>query len=294
MENVYDFLSWEHHKPVQPKNITYPDELTPEIVDLRLAITQLNLSKSKQDHLLNEWVELLPTLKKVRQLFFYSAVPQKIFDAVSQMEWLDSLFIKWSGNRIETFEQLCNIKSLRRLYIGNSTKTKDLQFLNGLDNLEWLEINDQPCLKVIDGIEKAHNLKGVILAGGMNRRQKIKDIEPLRHLPKLRYLSLESTFIESENLGPICSIKDLEYLDIPIYYPMKEYAKIAASLPECDHGSNAYRETGFNCSKCRNGIMVKPMKKNSRDICLSCEKDKVEKLILEFDALKNSWLKQSD
>ena len=205
---------------------------------------------------------------------------------------LDSLFIKWSGNRINDFENLKELKALRRLYLGNSTQIYDLNFLKSLSNLEWLEINEQPNMKKIDGIGLVTNLKGLIITGGIKGKQKIENIEQLKSLKKLQYLKLASTYIETEDLSPICDLKFLKYLDLPIYYPMEEYAKIAASLPNCNHGILAYRETGYKCSKCKNGIKVKPMMKNSREICLSCDSEKVDKLINDFDNLKNIWLQQ--
>ncbi|WP_028972514.1 hypothetical protein [Spirochaeta cellobiosiphila] len=286
----FNFLSWEHRKENPPQNISYTKQLTNNEIDLRLVITQLNLSTGKQKKLNDEWAEILPYLNNVKQLFLYSSVPQKIFDAITRMTNLEGLFVKWSGNRIRNFENISKLKSLKRLYLGSSTQTSDLKFIRNLSNLEWLEIHEQKNLHSIEGIESILNLKGFILSGGINGKQKINDIEPIKYLHELEYLGLPSTYIESEKLNPICNLKKLKYLNLPIYYPMKQYARIAAYIPNCDHGINAYRETGYKCTKCKTGVRVKPMRKNSKELCLNCDNIKIGVIIKEFNDLRERYV----
>lgn len=286
VKSPYDFISWEHRNPIQPNTISYPTEIKENQTELRLSITQLNITPIEQKKLTEEWCNLFPKLRSVKQIFFYSKVNQKIFDSVCQMPQLEALFIKWSANSITTFNKIENLNLLRRLYIGSSTKLLDLKFLKNQDKLQWFEVHEQKNMNSLDGFEKLINLKGFIMSGGIHGKQKIDNISPLNNLHKLKYLGLASTYIESEDLSPICKLENLEYLDLPIYYPMKEFAKVSKSLPNCDHGLKAYRKNGNSCTKCNKETMVYPMNKRSRQLCLNCNTKKINELEIEFQRLK--------
>ncbi len=159
-----------------------------------------------------------------------------------------------------------------------------MSVLKTLKGLEWLEIHELKNLTELDGIELAYDLKGLIISGGMFGKQKLKDFIPLTNLKELRYLKLSSTYAISEDLSPLCKLKSLEYLDLPIYYPMTEYVKIYKSLPNCDHGIKAYRETGLQCLKCSSKT-VTPMKKGGKEFCPKCHEEKFIKLNQEFESL---------
>lgn len=285
-KSKYNFMSWEHRNPIQPETISHPNELKEGQLDLRLAITQLNISSSDQKKLIDEWCSILPKLSSVKHIFFYSRINQKILDSVSKMEQLESVFIKWSGNSIKSYQSLEKLKSIKRLYLGNSTTLEELSFLNALDKLAWIEIHEQKNLKSLEGFENLKNLQGFIMSGGIHGKQKIESLEPLKGLIQLKYLGIASTYVESENLNPISGMINLEYLDLPIYYPMEEFAHIANALPNCDHGLKAYRENGFTCSNCNKESMVNPMNKRSRQLCLNCDIDKIKELELKFEKLK--------
>ena len=284
-KSKYDFMSWEHRNPVQPETISYPHELEENQHDLRLAITQNNISASEQRKLIDEWCDLLGSLDSVKQIFFYSRVNQKIFDTVCEMKQLDSLFIKWSGNSISSFQNLNKLRSLRRLYLGSSSTLDNLDFFEGFDNLKWLEIHEQKNLNSLIGMEKLTSLKGFKMSGGIHGKQKINDVKPFHSLAELEYLNLASTYIASEDLSPICHLSKLEYLDLPIYYPMEEFANLFKALPNCDHGIKAFRESDSTCTKCGNESMVYPMNKRSRQICKNCESEKIKKWEMKFESL---------
>jgi hypothetical protein len=52
---------------------------------LSLAITQTTLKPVQQKALVREWCALLPTLDKVRTLWFHTKVTQEMFEAASAM-----------------------------------------------------------------------------------------------------------------------------------------------------------------------------------------------------------------
>ena len=282
----YEFLTWDWRfgGDKSTKTIKYVSEYDGS-EKLNLACTQLDLPAKRKKEVIQEWCEFLPTLKNLKRLCFFSKVNQDIFDAACQIENLDSLFIKWSD--IENFENIERLTKLRRLYISTSTHFENLGFIKSIKSIEWLELHELKNLTELDGIEFAENLKGFIISGGMFGKQKLKNFEPLSNLLDLEYLGLSSTYIQSENLSPLCLLKKLKYLDLPIYYPMLEYAKIFKHLPNCDHGIQAFRETSFDCKNCGSKT-VTPMKKGGREFCPKCNQQKLIDLKQEFDnILKN-------
>ena len=282
----YGFLTWDWRfgGDKSTKTINYVSEYDGS-EKLNLACTQLDLPAKRKKEVIQEWCEFLPTLGNLNRLCFFSKVNQDLFDAACQIENLDSLFIKWSG--IENFENIERLTKLRRLYISTSTHFENLSFIKSIKSIEWLELHELKNLKELDGIEFAENLKGFIISGGMFGKQKLKDFEPLSNLLDLEYLGLSSTYIQSEDLSPLCQLKKLKYLDLPVYYPMLEYAKIFKHLPNCDHGIQAFRETSFDCKNCGSKTVI-PMKKGGREFCPKCNPQKLIDLKQEFDSvLKN-------
>ncbi|WP_133471864.1 leucine-rich repeat domain-containing protein [Paraglaciecola marina] len=284
---IEQFLSWEHRKEC-PKTINFPSEYEGQS-DLRIACTQLNLSASKQKKLVNEWAALIPTLTHVEHIWFYSRVPQRLLDSVSRLPKLRSLFIKWSGNGITDLVKVGDLKSLERLYIGSCTQLETLESLKKLKNLKWLELHELKKINDISAIKNVNNLVGLTFTGGMFGKQYLKSIEAISHLTNLEFLDLHRLKVESEDVSAISKLKKLKYLDLPIYYPLSEFARIYAALPNCDHDIYAFRKTNEICVKCMKGEMVLPMAKNKRQICTVCSELKVKKLEDEFLGLVASY-----
>ena len=285
--SIEQFLSWEHRKEC-PKTINFPSEYEGQS-DLRIACTQLNLSASKQKKLVDEWATLIPTLTHVEHIWFYSRVPQRLLDSVSRLPKLRSLFIKWSGNGITDLVNVGDLKSLERLYIGSCTQLETLESLKKLKNLKWLELHELKKINDISAIKNLNNLVGLTFTGGMFGKQSLSSIDAISHLTNLEFLDLHRLKVESEDVSAISKLKRLKYLDLPIYYPLSEFARIYASLPNCDHDIYAFRKTNEICVKCMKGEMVLPMAKNKRQICTVCSELKVMKLENEFLSLVASY-----
>jgi|TARA_B110000211_G_scaffold740_1_gene854 hypothetical protein len=285
--SIEQFLSWEHRKEC-PKTINFPSEYEGQS-DLRIACTQLNLSASKQKKLVDEWATLIPTLTHVEHIWFYSRVPQRLLDSVSRLPKLRSLFIKWSGNGITDLVNVGDLKSLERLYIGSCTQLETLESLKKLKNLKWLELHELKKINDISAIKNLNNLVGLTFTGGMFGKQSLSSIDAISHLTNLEFLDLHRLKVESEDVSAISKLKRLKYLDLPIYYPLSEFARIYASLPNCDHDIYAFRKTNEICVKCMKGEMVLPMAKNKRQICTVCSELKVKKLENEFLSLVASY-----
>ena len=258
---------------------------------LFLACTQRGeLSSYKQNKLVESWMAFLPTID-LKEIHFLTRVPQKLFDAACQVNSLEGLYVKWSGDGIKNYEQARNLTNLKRLYLGDSTQISDVSPLADLTNLEWLQLIGQKQVKNLSPISNLKKLEGLSISGSRFGVQKIESLSPLRKLENLRVLYLTNLYSMDLDLSPLLSLKNLELLDVANRYPTEEYARLAAQLPKnCDHGFSGVRDRGFKCDKCNDTTLVEIMDKRKRYLCKVCDSDKVAIAEERFKELRAKYL----
>ena len=98
--------------------------------------------------------------------------------------------------------------------------------------LQWLGIEHFPKIDSIDPLEELTNLLGLTVEGSMSKTQRIKNINPLRGMLKLRYLSLAAVRVIENSLDPLKSMRDLEVLILPTWWDQSEVAQIHNANPK--------------------------------------------------------------
>ncbi|WP_242929006.1 hypothetical protein [Pontibacter vulgaris] len=131
------FWHWSPEKNWPPNSTTHIKDIKPSD-KLNLTITQTSFPASLQKELVSVWCEKLPQLQEVKYLWFTSRVNQEMFDAACEMQSLEGLYIKWSV--IKDIGKIANLKNIKRLHIGSSTKIEDVNPLADLVNLQVLEL----------------------------------------------------------------------------------------------------------------------------------------------------------
>lgn len=81
-----------------PNTITNFSEYNGEKM-VSLFITQLGVSNSEQNKIVNEWCNNFKNLENIEFLWLHSRANQKIFDAICEIPNLKGLYIKWGGNQ---------------------------------------------------------------------------------------------------------------------------------------------------------------------------------------------------
>ena len=114
---VREIWAREPQRSLQPASIRDPSDYAGQ-ERLSIVCTQTDLPAKKQAALVAQWCELLPTLTRVRWLYFTTRVPQPLFDAACRMPGLVGLYIKWSG--IESLEPLTGLRDLQYFHLGDS------------------------------------------------------------------------------------------------------------------------------------------------------------------------------
>lgn len=173
-----------------------------------------------------------------------------------------------------------------------------LEPLNQLPNLEWLELENIKACSDLSFTKNLIKLKGLSIEGDGNsiRYLKAKTLEPLTALQELYWLSLGTVMVEQDGLLPLAKLRNLKYLFISNQYKFEEVAALAGARPdvECDlfePVSGVY--DFFACKKCGEHTMVLPTGKGKPWMCQTCDAEKIEKHIDQFNEIANEYLKWS-
>ena len=286
------FISREHLKSTDNDvpTVKYVDEFNGGDI-LKIACTQTALSSYQQKKLVDSWCEFLPTCE-ASDIRFYSRVNQKLFDAACKAINLNSLFIKWASNGISTYDSLNKARGITRLYLGSVTQVDDLTAISSLSNLEWLEIHEHKILRDLSPLSNLKNLIGIRMSGGLFGTQKINSLKPLTRLTKLRRLYLSNLVALDGDLSPLTNLYQLEYLDLANRYSTEELIKLAISIPDCDHGINAFRDKHIKCQKCDKGFVLEVMDKRKKFLCTVCDENKCQKIKKRYQNKYRECLKK--
>ena len=182
---------WYHklERDFPPPSISYPSEYSGD-EKLNLFCTQLSISSYQQRKLVQEWIDVLPTLENVHYLWFSSRVSQSLFEATCSMPNIEGLYIKWSG--IKDLESLKKFEKLKYIHIGSSAQVESIDMLSDLSNLIVLEIENFKRISKLEPISNLIGLEGLGVTGSLWTTQKVESLVPLKSLNNLRYLFIDN------------------------------------------------------------------------------------------------------
>lgn len=124
-------------------------------------------------------------------------------------------------------EKLVNTETI---ILNWNTKVTSLWDISKNTNLKALEISDFSKLEQIDQLSLATQISDLTLGGGHDKPLKIKSLNPLQGLTKLRTLCLTNLKIADDTLQTLGHLKNLEVLYLSNQFETKEYAWLATRL----------------------------------------------------------------
>jgi len=134
-----------------------------------------------------------------------------------------------------TSRDLRALRGLSQLRILNVSVAARLESLDGIEKLTQLQVVGiwrTPKLRSIDALAALHELRIVFLAGGMYRPMRIPSLQPLSGLDRLVKLSLSSVRVTGHSLRPLLTLNALRRLDLPLHFPLEEFAMLEQALPD--------------------------------------------------------------
>ncbi len=286
-ESDYQPHYWNLHHAQRPRDVRAPDEYTGG-ADLAIACTQLEMPASQQRRLVAQWVEVLPTLHGVQRLWFSSRVPQELFDAACRMPGLTDLWIKWSG--ITTLDAVAGLRGLLRFHLGESARLASLQPLVALPQLQWLWLDGMAKIPGLDPLAMLRGLEGLFVAGSGSKALVVPTLKPLAQLQGLSWLQLGALRTAADGLQPLAALRQLQYLGLPNWFEVEEFASLAAQLPHtrCSWFQPYARQHAgnFRCPKCQQRAQVFTAGKPMRRLCPACDAAPLVAQMLRFEAAR--------
>jgi hypothetical protein len=219
---------WHYSPETTPKPVVHPRDLQPA-ERLCVSTSQQGVPGHKQQALVAEWCEVLPTLDEVRLLWISSKAPQALFDAACQMPKLEGLWIKWSS--IKSIARIKELTSLKYLHLGSSAQLESIDPLGERRGLQWLGLENLAKIHRLDPLASMISLQGLSLEGGMWSPWEVDTLAPLGALISLRYLSLANLRTTDRTLTPIYPLQSLESLVTADWWDAGELAELHRRNP---------------------------------------------------------------
>ncbi|MDN3232881.1 leucine-rich repeat domain-containing protein [Priestia megaterium] len=170
----------------------------------------------------------LTELSGVKKLWI-EFVNQKEFDKIINLINPESLYIY--GMRVEDLSGLENLTNLRILGLESNTRAQELWDLKANPLLESLLIRGFSKLTNIQYLKYGSNLKILNLEGNDSNQLKIENLQPLKSLQNLEYLAFSNISVMDESLEPISALKGLEIFKTSNQFPTEEFAMLSVLLP---------------------------------------------------------------
>lgn len=286
-ESTYLPHYWNLHNDERPRAVRSPDEYGGG-PDLAIHCTQLDLPASQQRKLVAQWVQVLPTLQGVRRLWFSSRVSQALFDAACRIEGLTDLWLKWSG--ITTLEAAAGLPGLQRFHLGDSASLQTLQPLAAMPQLQWLWLGGMSKIPDLAPLAALSALEGLFIAGNESKPLVVPTLAPLSALQRLRWLQLGCLRPAEGGIEPLGRLRALEYLGLPNYFTVEQFAQLAAHLP---HTASDWLKpyarqhpANFRCPKCRERGQVFTAGAPMRRLCPACDAPTLARHMVRYHAAR--------
>lgn len=182
------------------------------------------------------WISKFPTLSHVKQLEVRHRVRQDYFEAICEMEQLESLNI-WTST-VQDIGSIKKLSKLKKLTLSNFSRLTDLSPLLELRALESLSI--AASFKVSDYglIGDMASLRSLTLGGDYfaPRNLAISSLKPFTKLDQLEVLDLSSTSIKDRDYSPLLDLQKLKRLDASWRMKKEEREKIIKEHPSLQSG----------------------------------------------------------
>ena len=255
---------------------------------LSLAITQTTLKPVQQKALVREWCALLPTLDKVRTLWFHTKVTQEMFEAACAMPDLEGLYIKWSA--ITSLAPIAGLKRLAHLHLGGAPSATHIEALSQLQALVSLDIANVRAASDLRFLQGLPKLRELSISGDSNSLKPllIESLVPLTALSELELLTLTTVRLADGSLAPLAELPRLTHLGLANMFPMEEYARLAGRRPDiqCDRFEPSYGPNeSLRCKACGQHSLFALTGKGKPWLCQHCDAKRLAQHDAGFRAL---------
>ena len=232
-------------------------------------------------------VEVLKTLPRLSALEVYKIrtrdLPKVQRLAELPLEFLSLRF--WAEPDLTAFRPP---PGLRTLTVWQSNKLVSLDGLQAATDLEALALNDNGKLQDLESLRALPGLRFLSITGGVWNKQRTAGLGALAGLEPLRELQLRGIDGRGVDLTPVARLPNLERLDLWARdFALEEVAKVAAAYPWfldqlLDLKDYGLRDSFGLCGRCE--TLRKEMFLKGRKFlwCPNCDRKGLDRLLAVF------------
>jgi hypothetical protein len=226
----------------------------------------------------------LVNLSGLKRLWCFGISPEKL-QTISQCVTLTHLFIETV--RANDLSPLARLRNLESLSIETAPKVEALDQFGDFDWLDGLALLHFPSVKSIEPLGRLSKIQALAIAGSMWTRMTIESLAPISSLKCLRFLHLTNLKAVDNSLEPLQELTTLEELECGNFFPMEQFARLAAALPQarCTWFSPLVSLGSLPCKKCGRTDLVLLTGKGATRLCRTCDEARVRKHEEAFHAM---------
>lgn len=230
-------------------------------------------------------IERLTEFKKLKTLIAWG-IGTKPFEWICKLDWISTLVVL--GLRVPDLGPAIGLTGLRTLMLLDNTKAESLAPLNELHELRALVLEHWPQVRSLEPLNSLTKLEGLSIQGGNSEVMEVESLRPLASLTELRELLLPKLKALDKNLSPLSALRKLEYLQVPNFYPVEEFARLAAALPTTEGNClKPYWKTSLTCPQflCFRKLVL-PLGDTDTHVCPWHGRKRIEEHVALFEAEK--------
>ncbi len=247
------------------------------------------------DRMLAKSLEPLSRFKKLEQLFVHSLRDRDI-QHVAGIAGLRKLLVwKLDATSISEFGKLRNLESLGVYHASKLSSFSGLETLSAIKHLYFYHI---PNVRSLEPIGKLRSLEELVLeqSWATNKPLSFHSLKPLKNLKKLKCLDLRGVHVDDGSLEPLAHLPSLRYL-FPCSYAMDlfELAKLASKLNAQLAKEDRIGPTRAlsksddfgrckKCNKMQKQLVGKTGKKYRLLACPKCDNELIQQRMAIFDS----------
>lgn len=161
------------------------------------------------------------------------AMTDKAFEDVCEARQIE--FLSANIFRVTQIGSLAKLSSLQGLELTDNTGLTSLDALANLRSLRALILENCPISVALDPLSSCVDLQYLWLSSRYSKPMRVKSLAPLHALSSLRFLKLVNVRVSDRTLRPLYGLTQLEVVELPNYFPHKEFVELAKALPKA-HG----------------------------------------------------------